>query len=395
MTVDLTTVPDGTLEVLVVDDEEPALEDLAYLLRQHPRIGSVVTASDATEALRRLRDGSFAAVFLDIRMPGLDGLELARVLSRFATPPDIVFVTAFEQHAVEAFELQAVDYLLKPVRPERLSDAIRRLGAGRPRPGRTGAADGGGPDPHRGGDRRRHPDGGARLHPVRGGQRRLRPPPHRRRRLPRPGADLLAGGVVARRRLRPGPPRVTSSPSATSPSCGPGPAAATTCWWPARSCRSAAATPGSSGTGWPAAPAPCPGGPPVSAVTIDPELAAQRVTVRNPGAGPPGRRRRANGPWPSWPSRPRSARSCSARSPGPSSCWRCGSSPCSASSSSACRRCSPASPGLADYRVFGLPLPWLVLGGAVYPLLVLLGVLYVRQAERNERDFVEFIERSW
>lgn len=51
-------------------------------------------------------------------------------------------------------------------------------------------------------------------------------------------------------------------------------------------------------------------------------------------------------------------------------------------------------PGLAGYRVFGMPLPWLVLGGAVYPLLVLLGVLYIRQAERNERDFVEFIERS-
>jgi DNA-binding LytR/AlgR family response regulator len=123
------TTNSDTLEVLVVDDEEPALEDLAYLLRQHPRIGTVVTASDATEALRHLRDGSFAAVFLDIRMPGLDGLELARVLSRFARPPEIIFVTAFEQHAVEAFELQAVDYLLKPVRPERLSDAIRRLGA--------------------------------------------------------------------------------------------------------------------------------------------------------------------------------------------------------------------------------------------------------------------------
>jgi DNA-binding LytR/AlgR family response regulator len=131
------------LEVLVVDDEEPALEDLAYLLRQHPRIGTVVTASDATEALRRLRDGSFAAVFLDIRMPGLDGLELARVLSRFAEPPEIIFVTAFEQHAVEAFELQAVDYLLKPVRPERLSDAIRRLGD----PGRRGSEDGGGDEP--------------------------------------------------------------------------------------------------------------------------------------------------------------------------------------------------------------------------------------------------------
>ena len=120
---------DALLTVLVVDDEQPALDDLAYLLRQHPRIGAVVTACDATEALRELRDGSFAAVFLDIRMPGLDGLELARVLSRFAHPPEIIFVTAFEQHAVEAFELQAVDYLLKPVRPERLSDAIRRLGA--------------------------------------------------------------------------------------------------------------------------------------------------------------------------------------------------------------------------------------------------------------------------
>lgn len=121
----MTTAP---LEVLVVDDERPALDDLAYLLRQHPQIGSVATAGDATEALRRLRDGSFDAVFLDIRMPGLDGLELARVLDRFARPPGIVFVTAFESHAVEAFELAAVDYLLKPVHPERLADAIRRLG---------------------------------------------------------------------------------------------------------------------------------------------------------------------------------------------------------------------------------------------------------------------------
>ena len=123
------------LNVLVVDDEKPALDDLAYLLRQHPRIGTVVTAGDATEALRRLRDGSFDAIFLDIRMPGLDGLELARVLGRFVKAPDIVFVTAFEQHAVEAFELEAVDYLLKPVRTERLADAIRRLGPGPRHPG--------------------------------------------------------------------------------------------------------------------------------------------------------------------------------------------------------------------------------------------------------------------
>lgn len=128
----------GQLKVLAVDDERPALDDLAYLLRQHPRIASVTTAGDATEALRWLRDGSFDAVFLDIRMPGLDGLELARIFGRFARPPEIVFVTAFEQHAVEAFELEAVDYLLKPVRPERLSDAIRRLGGNRSGPGDEG-----------------------------------------------------------------------------------------------------------------------------------------------------------------------------------------------------------------------------------------------------------------
>ena len=126
----MTASPSDALSVLVVDDERPALDDLAYLLRQHPRIEAVTTAGDATEALRRLRDGSFDAVFLDIRMPGLDGLELARILSRFARPPAIIFVTAFEQHAVEAFELEAIDYLLKPVRPERLSDAIRRVGSG-------------------------------------------------------------------------------------------------------------------------------------------------------------------------------------------------------------------------------------------------------------------------
>jgi DNA-binding LytR/AlgR family response regulator len=133
------------LDVLVVDDERPALEDLAYLLRQQPHIGLVTTAEDATEALRRLRDGRFDAIFLDIRMPGLDGLELARVLGRFARPPAIVFVTAYENHAVEAFELAAMDYLLKPVRPERLSEAIGRITAGR---GRT-AAEGDKEDPTR------------------------------------------------------------------------------------------------------------------------------------------------------------------------------------------------------------------------------------------------------
>ncbi|MBZ5739095.1 LytR/AlgR family response regulator transcription factor [Nocardioides mangrovi] len=115
------------MRVLVVDDEQPALDELAYLLAAEERIGEVVTSTSATEALRILHEGSVDALFLDIQMPGLTGLELAQVLTRFRTPPPVVFVTAHEQHAVEAFELRAVDYVLKPVRAERLAEAVRRV----------------------------------------------------------------------------------------------------------------------------------------------------------------------------------------------------------------------------------------------------------------------------
>ena len=117
----------GGLRVLVVDDEMPALDELAWLLRRESEVGEVVTASDATEALRVLHERDVDAVFLDVRMPGLDGLELARVLGRFAVPPAVVFVTAFDDHAVEAFALRAVDYLLKPVSTERLLEALGRV----------------------------------------------------------------------------------------------------------------------------------------------------------------------------------------------------------------------------------------------------------------------------
>ncbi|MCG5214229.1 LytR/AlgR family response regulator transcription factor [Streptosporangium sp. KLBMP 9127] len=120
------------LRVLAVDDELPALEDLAYLLRADPRIGEVTMARDGAAALRLLDRGiaegrPVDAVFLDIRMRGLDGVVLGRLLSQFANPPRIVFVTAYEDHAVDAFEIKAEDYLLKPVRPERLAEAIRRV----------------------------------------------------------------------------------------------------------------------------------------------------------------------------------------------------------------------------------------------------------------------------
>ena len=115
------------LRVLAVDDEAPALADLVFELRAHPSIGEVVAVADATEALRAVRIGDFDAVFLDVRMPGLDGLELARVLQQFRLSPIVVFVTAYDAHAVDAFEIAAADYLLKPVRRERLNEAMRRV----------------------------------------------------------------------------------------------------------------------------------------------------------------------------------------------------------------------------------------------------------------------------
>ncbi|QJY45657.1 LytR/AlgR family response regulator transcription factor [Pseudonocardia broussonetiae] len=150
----------GGLVVLAVDDEEPALEELAYLLGEDPRVGLVLKASDATDALRILnsrqgvREAATAGqaprgslnqatgtrvaertdvevVFLDIRMPGLDGLELARVFSSMAVPPSVVFVTAHDDRAVDAYEVGAVDYLLKPLRSERLSASIDRILASR------------------------------------------------------------------------------------------------------------------------------------------------------------------------------------------------------------------------------------------------------------------------
>ena len=115
------------LRVLVADDEAPAREELAWLLDHDPAVGTVHSAASGAEVLRALETLEVDALFLDIRMPGLDGLDVARVLARFRSPPKVVFVTAYDEHAVEAFDLRAVDYLLKPVRAERLAEAVRRV----------------------------------------------------------------------------------------------------------------------------------------------------------------------------------------------------------------------------------------------------------------------------
>jgi DNA-binding LytR/AlgR family response regulator len=119
------------LRVLAVDDEPPALDELAFLLRADPRVAGVSTAGDATEALRVLRDSEVDVVFLDLRMPGLDGMELARVLGRFAHPPAVVFVTAYDDRAAEAFDLGVTDYVRKPVQADRIAESLRRVLAAR------------------------------------------------------------------------------------------------------------------------------------------------------------------------------------------------------------------------------------------------------------------------
>ena len=116
------------LRVLAVDDEPLALSDLAWLLDQTDGVGEVVTAPSGADALRILNDrDDIDALFLDIQMPGLDGVELVKVLRHFKEPPSVAFVTAFDRYAVDAFDLDVVDYLLKPVAADRLAETVRRM----------------------------------------------------------------------------------------------------------------------------------------------------------------------------------------------------------------------------------------------------------------------------
>jgi DNA-binding LytR/AlgR family response regulator len=121
----------SALTVLAVDDEAPALDELAYLLELHSDIAAVHRARDATSALRELSQRPIDAIFLDINMPGLSGIELAAVLANFSHRPCVVFVTAHDDKAVAAFDVGALDYLLKPIRQNRLDEAVRRVSAAR------------------------------------------------------------------------------------------------------------------------------------------------------------------------------------------------------------------------------------------------------------------------
>ena len=125
------------LTALVVDDERPALSELAWLLDQDERVAEVIPASSGTQALTVLEGRDVDVIFSDISMPGLDGMALARVVAKFSTQPQIVFVTAHDQHAVDAFALDATDYVMKPVRQDRLREAVRKVLTRREEPGGT------------------------------------------------------------------------------------------------------------------------------------------------------------------------------------------------------------------------------------------------------------------
>ena len=129
----------NALRVMVVDDEQLAREELCYQLEQLGEVEVVAQAGNGLEALAAVDRHDPDLVFLDIQMPGLSGFEVARrLIEREDETPALVFVTAFDQHAIEAFEVNAVDYLLKPVEASRLEQALtrarRRLTSERPTP---------------------------------------------------------------------------------------------------------------------------------------------------------------------------------------------------------------------------------------------------------------------
>ncbi len=116
------------LRVLIVDDEPPARERLGQLLAE---IGGVALAGQAASGLEALEQAARLApdvVLLDVRMPGVDGIETARHLSVLEEPPAVIFTTAYDQYAVNAFETRAVGYLLKPVRKDKLAAALAHAG---------------------------------------------------------------------------------------------------------------------------------------------------------------------------------------------------------------------------------------------------------------------------
>ncbi len=131
------SVIEDTLRVLVVDDEKPARQRIRDVLADCASklpLEVVGEAANGLEALQIIESSEIDVVLLDIRMPDMDGIELAQHLTKLPNPPAVIFTTAYSDHALEAFEVHAVDYLLKPIRLGRLFNALSRAGTMRPLP---------------------------------------------------------------------------------------------------------------------------------------------------------------------------------------------------------------------------------------------------------------------
>ncbi len=124
-------MPSDPLRTLIVDDEPLAVERLATLVGRIDRLALTATASDGDAALAAVRGGGIDLLLLDIAMPGRDGMAVARALASLPAPPAIIFCTAFDGFAIEAFELGVADYVLKPVAQDRLEKAVSRVIAAR------------------------------------------------------------------------------------------------------------------------------------------------------------------------------------------------------------------------------------------------------------------------
>ncbi|OQY30702.1 MAG: hypothetical protein B6241_15465 [Spirochaetaceae bacterium 4572_59] len=115
------------IRVLIVDDEKPARDELHYLLKKEKDIQIILEAENGMKALEILEEQEVDLILLDIQMPGMTGLETARQLMALPVFPQIIFVTAYDQFALEAFDVNALDYLLKPIETDRLERSLNRL----------------------------------------------------------------------------------------------------------------------------------------------------------------------------------------------------------------------------------------------------------------------------
>lgn len=121
------------MRAMIVDDEDPARSELRFLLEETGRVESITEASSAREAVEKLMEAKAEVIFLDISMPKTSGMQLAEALHKLKNPPAIVFVTAYSEYALDAFGVDAVDYLMKPVESDRLELALDKVEARAPK----------------------------------------------------------------------------------------------------------------------------------------------------------------------------------------------------------------------------------------------------------------------